>query len=229
MNNYNDVFKGAPWFESIRSKRVAVIGCGGIGSWASFLMASTDVGQLVLVDHDTVEPHNLGGQLFNKSHIGKNKVTALYEIITSLCESSTRLVSHSHAFSSGGFYLAGPHAVISAVDNNDNGRKPITQACIERRVPLLLDARLEPNQLTVFAVRPDKMQEHLDSIPDDADIPDLDCTFRQTRYSGAMIGGMIVSLFTNYLAGYEVPYKTELYIPAMHFETIDHELDTKQT
>jgi molybdopterin-synthase adenylyltransferase len=47
----------------LRRARVAILGCGGLGTWALGALASAGVGGFVLVDHDVVELSNLNRQL----------------------------------------------------------------------------------------------------------------------------------------------------------------------
>jgi bacteriocin biosynthesis cyclodehydratase domain-containing protein len=57
--------------------RVALIGCGGLGSWTACGLASAGVGALVLVDDDRVELSNLNRQLlFREADVGRLKVEA---------------------------------------------------------------------------------------------------------------------------------------------------------
>lgn len=54
---------------------VAIIGCGGLGTWALGGLACAGVGRFVLVDDDTVEPSNLNRQvLYVNADIGRPKV-----------------------------------------------------------------------------------------------------------------------------------------------------------
>jgi bacteriocin biosynthesis cyclodehydratase domain-containing protein len=53
----------------------AIIGCGGLGTWALGALACAGVGRFVLVDDDTVEPSNLNRQvLYVEDDIGRPKV-----------------------------------------------------------------------------------------------------------------------------------------------------------
>ncbi|NOX76427.1 MAG: tRNA cyclic N6-threonylcarbamoyladenosine(37) synthase TcdA [Gammaproteobacteria bacterium] len=47
----------------IRSLHVCVIGLGGVGSWAVEALARTGIGQLTLIDYDTVSTSNINRQL----------------------------------------------------------------------------------------------------------------------------------------------------------------------
>jgi molybdopterin/thiamine biosynthesis adenylyltransferase len=58
----------------LRRSRVVVLGCGGLGSWAAWAIASLGVGTLVLVDFDVVETTNLNRQLlFAAADVGRLK------------------------------------------------------------------------------------------------------------------------------------------------------------
>lgn len=59
---------GPPGQEKLRQSRVLVIGCGGLGSAATYYLAAAGVGLLGLVDADTVEESNLNRQILHGSH-----------------------------------------------------------------------------------------------------------------------------------------------------------------
>jgi molybdopterin-synthase adenylyltransferase len=61
--------------ERLRSSTVAVLGCGGLGTWTLGAMASAGIGHFVLIDDDTVELSNLNRQiLYGVDDLGKPKV-----------------------------------------------------------------------------------------------------------------------------------------------------------
>jgi sulfur carrier protein ThiS adenylyltransferase len=65
--------------EQLRPKRVGIIGLGGLGSNAAWMLARAGVGTLVLADHDAVDPTNLERQFYFADQVGIHKTEALAE------------------------------------------------------------------------------------------------------------------------------------------------------
>ena len=71
--------------ENIRRGSVLVVGCGGLGSMVALFLAGAGVGNLTLVDTDSVELSNLHRQLaFRESDINQPKAQALKNQLLSL-------------------------------------------------------------------------------------------------------------------------------------------------
>ncbi|MBU1368526.1 MAG: sulfur carrier protein ThiS adenylyltransferase ThiF [Bacteroidetes bacterium] len=68
----------------LKSCRVGVAGCGGLGSNAAVALARIGIGGLELVDFDKVEASNLNRQYFFKKQLGLPKVEALAQNIHSI-------------------------------------------------------------------------------------------------------------------------------------------------
>jgi tRNA A37 threonylcarbamoyladenosine dehydratase len=63
--------------EKLRSARVAVFGIGGVGGYAVEALARSGIGQLDLIDHDTVSVSNINRQILaTHSTVGMLKVEA---------------------------------------------------------------------------------------------------------------------------------------------------------
>lgn len=68
--------------QSIRSAHVAVVGIGGVGSWAAEALARSGVGRLTLVDLDHVAESNINRQIHAlSSTLGQAKVEAMAQRI----------------------------------------------------------------------------------------------------------------------------------------------------
>ena len=65
----------------LRNARVAVAGLGGLGSNIAVMLARSGVGELLLVDFDTVDVTNLNRQRYLIPQLGKPKAEALPEIL----------------------------------------------------------------------------------------------------------------------------------------------------
>lgn len=66
----------------LQKTSIAIVGCGGTGSFLAENLCRLLIGtpsELVLIDPDTVEQHNLLRQNFTKADIGKNKARTLAE------------------------------------------------------------------------------------------------------------------------------------------------------
>ncbi len=69
---------GAAGYQRIRQARVAVVGLGGVGSWAAEALARSGVAQLVLIDLDHVAESNINRQVQALgATVGLAKVLAL--------------------------------------------------------------------------------------------------------------------------------------------------------
>lgn len=65
----------------LRNARVAVAGLGGLGSNIAVMLSRSGVGELLLVDFDTVDVTNLNRQMYLIPQLGKPKAEALPEIL----------------------------------------------------------------------------------------------------------------------------------------------------
>jgi hypothetical protein len=61
--------------------KVAVVGCGGIGSWVALDLALVGTRELLLIDPDALEATNLNRTPYYLKQVGCLKVTALAELI----------------------------------------------------------------------------------------------------------------------------------------------------
>ena len=60
--------------ETLGNKKVAVIGCGGLGGYVIEMLARLGIGHLVLCDCDVFDESNLNRQLMStESNVGKGK------------------------------------------------------------------------------------------------------------------------------------------------------------
>lgn len=70
--------------EKLRAARVGLAGAGGLGSNAALMLARCGIENMLLLDHDVVEPSNLNRQQYWPRHLGRPKVEALAELLREL-------------------------------------------------------------------------------------------------------------------------------------------------
>lgn len=76
---------GASGYERLRAARVAVVGVGGVGSWAAEALARSGVAELTLVDLDHVAESNINRQVHAlDATLGQAKVLALKDRIAQI-------------------------------------------------------------------------------------------------------------------------------------------------
>ena len=141
--------------QRLLAARVLVVGAGGLGAPALLYLASAGVGQLTLVDDDTVELTNLQRQVIHDMHtLGQPKVTSAAARLAAINpEVQLRLLNERLA----GERLAAEIAAHDlALDCSDNfaTRHAINRACVAARVPLVSGAAVRfSGQLAVYDVR----------------------------------------------------------------------------
>lgn len=71
--------------EKIKNTRVLVLGLGGVGSYAVETLIRSGIGNIILVDYDTIDITNLNRQLMtNQNNIGEFKTSALEKRIKTI-------------------------------------------------------------------------------------------------------------------------------------------------
>lgn len=72
-----------PRFERLRRATVAVLGCGSVGAPTALQLAGAGVGELILIDPETLRWANVGRHPLGAPGVGRSKATALAERIRS--------------------------------------------------------------------------------------------------------------------------------------------------
>jgi len=63
------------------SKRIAIVGCGGVGSWTALFAANIGIRTIHIFDYDKLEVHNLNRTPFFPDDVGKLKIDAMRNVI----------------------------------------------------------------------------------------------------------------------------------------------------
>ena len=80
-----DRLYGVPGAQRIRAAHIAVVGIGGVGSWAVEALARSGVGRLTLIDLDHIAESNINRQIHAlESTLGQAKVLAMQDRIAQI-------------------------------------------------------------------------------------------------------------------------------------------------
>lgn len=208
-------FRDASWFEKIDNFQLPIIigGAGGIGSWLTLFLARMlpSSGYIFLYDFDNVEEVNMAGQLFAKEHINRPKVDAIKDIVERFTD-YTKLSCQNEKYVKDS--LKSP-VMFSAFDNME-ARKVMfenwkTEAKLAPEQAIFIDGRLLAEQLQVFYVTPDRIEEYEKYLFDDSEVEDVNCSYKQTTHFAAAIAAKMVQGFTNWLVKdeSEIPFGYE--------------------
>ena len=118
--------------------RVAVIGCGGLGGYVVEELARLGVGELVAVDPDVFEEHNLNRQLLSSlDTLGYPKAKAAEERVGRINPAVTvRAVQKAFSADTASEILKGCHLAVDALDSI-SARLQLARSCGEYQIPLV--------------------------------------------------------------------------------------------
>lgn len=138
--------------ERLLSSSVLILGLGGLGCPAALYLAAAGVGQIVLVDPDTVDTTNLHRQLlYCADDQGAAKVSAAQARLSAVNNSIQ--IETIHGFLEGDGLLKQVKEATVVLDCTDNftSRFAINASCVRASVPLVSGAAIRLNgQLTVY-------------------------------------------------------------------------------
>lgn len=117
---------------------VAVVGCGGLGGYVIEELARLGVGQLVAIDPDVFEEHNLNRQLLSSPAVlGQNKAQAARRRVADINPGVVvRSVEVAFSPQTADVSFAGVDVVVDAADNVPI-RLQLADACSRLNVPLV--------------------------------------------------------------------------------------------
>ncbi|CAA9354578.1 MAG: Molybdopterin-synthase adenylyltransferase, partial [uncultured Gemmatimonadaceae bacterium] len=161
--------------ERLKGARVLLVGAGGLGSPAALYLAAAGVGQLGVVDADTVDTSNLQRQVLHGSEdVGRRKVDSAHRRIASLnpfvhVERYAERLTAANAMQ----IMRGYDVVVDGTDNFQT-RYLTNDACVLLGIPNVYGSVLRfEGQASVFAT---------------PDGPCYRCLFREPPPPGAVPG-----------------------------------------
>lgn len=223
-NNKLTRFKDATWLG--QKENIIVGGAGGISSWLTLMLARANF-MPVVYDFDMLEEHNLGGQLFPVSGIGKPKVEVLADMVKSFSDVDISILEERYDRHSmtAEWVFSGFDNMMARTDMFSIWEEYVFSLPeVDRHRCIFIDGRLLAEQIQIFCVvgsKPDDMKKYrTDLLFLDSDVVDGPCTMKQTSHAAAIIAGMMTGFFTNHVHNVRtksltrtVPFSHEYFIP----------------
>ncbi len=224
---YKHRFSEAPWFEWLKKREVIVLGAGGIGSWVVFALARIGC-TLHVYDMDTIEAHNLGGQMYNMNQVNQNKAEAISRLAMEFSGNEADISTY------GRFDEEAPIGpiVISCFDNMA-GRQLAFQKWSEALASdpenaaeyLFIDGRLLAEDYQVYSVIGGRLDAYRKTLFEDGEVADAACSFKATTHCSMGIASDMVSVLANHAANRalgidvrEVPFSIIKSIPLFSYD-----------
>lgn len=225
-------FSGASWFDKFNDLSITLAGLGGIGSWAAIHIARLNFDTVYLYDPDYVETANMSGQLFGCDDIGKDKTEVIVELMANYAQywhtmEYTTRYTDQHCTS----------IFVCGFDNMEARKNAYKQWKKhwgdEKKMPaVFIDARLSAEQLQIFTITggdkyiQDKYEKEWLFSDEEAD--SVVCSYKQTSFCAAIVGGLITNSLVNYIDNYyrEVnlrnqPFMISYDATTMYLKTLD--------
>lgn len=118
--------------------RVAIVGCGGLGGYVLEELARMGVGDLVAIDPDIFEEHNLNRQLLsNPATLGRNKALAAVDRVAEVNPAvAVHPIQAAFTADRAGEFVAGAAVVVDALDSVE-ARLELAAGCATLGIPLV--------------------------------------------------------------------------------------------
>lgn len=163
--------------ERILAGRVLVIGAGGLGSPVALYLAGAGVGQVTLVDHDTVDLTNLQRQVAHTmERVGRPKVESARAAMAAINpEVQVRALNLQADAQLLDELLADADVVLDCCDNFRT-RQLVNQACVAHGKPLVSGAAIRfDGQISVYDTRRPEAPCYACVFPPDQEFEETRC------------------------------------------------------
>jgi len=145
FNRYSRQIMLNDWGEAgqlrLKNSRIAIVGCGGLGSVVASYMAGCGAGHLTLIDGDDVELSNLPRQLtFDIDSCGQNKADELMQRLYAQNDEVDIVIEPLSIDSDNVQELLQVHDLVIDCTDNFSTRLLINQWCVTNQVPLMTGA-----------------------------------------------------------------------------------------
>lgn len=147
----NELFWGKDNQEILSSKHVAVFGLGGVGGFCAEALARAGIGELTIIDFDTVSETNINRQLVAlHSTVGKSKAELFKDRLKDINPDIRLNVVDD--FYSGDLNLSNADYVADAIDTM-RSKIELLGTCVKQNIPVISSMgagnRIDPTKLYI--------------------------------------------------------------------------------
>lgn len=133
---HETLFRGSDAMEKLELARPLVCGAGALGSQLVDNLARHGAKNLLVVDKDRVEEHNIGTQIFDRAEIGAWKAEALAARVFRATGAEIEGVAKELSAKNIARITRGADVVVDCFDNSAS-RRLVTEFCREQKLPCL--------------------------------------------------------------------------------------------
>jgi molybdopterin/thiamine biosynthesis adenylyltransferase len=90
--------------------------------------------------------------------------------------------------------------VFSCFDNMEARKLMFEKWCEQDDKQIFIDGRMLAEQGMVYAVTPDKIERYKETLFDDSEVEDQDCSYKATTHCGKLISSLMTAVMNNYVA-----------------------------
>ena len=195
---------------------ITIIGAGAIGSATVVTLAKMGCSDITVWDADTLEDVNIPNQLCKPAMISRPKVEALAELVDELTEVRIKQINRRYM----GQRLKG--VVIVTVDNMTTRQKVWKRAKLNRKISLLIDARMGAEFARIYAIYPTNIRDadfYEQNLYSNEDAEHLPCSARSIIYCPTVIAGYIALLVKQHAVGQPLPREVLIDLPNLLLQT----------
>jgi len=195
---------------------ITVIGAGAIGSATVVTLAKMGCSDITVWDADILEDVNIPNQLCKPAMVSRPKVEALAELVDELTEVRIKQVNRRYM----GQRLKG--VVIVTVDNMTTRQKVWKGVKLNRKIPLLIDARMGAEFARIYAVFPTNDRDadfYEQNLYSNEDAEHLPCSARSIIYCPTVIAGYIALLVKQHALSQPLPREVLIDLPNLLLQT----------
>lgn len=195
INVKHSRFRDAIWYGVPKS--IIIGGAGNIGSYVALFLSRIGY-ELYLFDNDHFEEINISGQMCKISDIGKPKIVALKDTLIEFSGRELNVSLFQERYTKDSMITP---IMVSGFDNMTSRKVMFENWCELDERELFIDGRTSGAEgFEVYFVTKGKESLYKETLFEDNEIADVACSYKATSHIGGMIGTIITTGITNFIA-----------------------------